>query len=275
MHSTSRVGSLLLCCVATSFHAYPAAAQTAVTRERVNLRADSLMAAPVSRVLPRGSRVTVLGERSQVTGFVRVRSASGREGWIFEDFLLPEEPAAPPTAAPGVVACGHKCGVQRWSIKTLTDAAATQVDSTPQDVTVQHLRSIPAPKPLPDDTRLAPVEFTTFRVRARLVAWKKEDDEDLHLVLADPHNSHRTIIAEVPNSTCQLVCSSASVNRFLQARNALIARLGPPPASFKTPHPMPLVTVTGVGFFDFIHGQNGVAPNGFELHPVTSIVFEN
>jgi len=27
-------------------------------------------------------------------------------------------------------------------------------------------------------------------------------------------------------------------------------------------------SVTGVGFFDFLHGQTGVAPNGVELHPV-------
>jgi hypothetical protein len=27
-------------------------------------------------------------------------------------------------------------------------------------------------------------------------------------------------------------------------------------------------TVTGVGFFDFNHGQTGVAPNAIELHPV-------
>jgi hypothetical protein len=26
--------------------------------------------------------------------------------------------------------------------------------------------------------------------------------------------------------------------------------------------------VTGVGFFDAMHGQAGVAPNGIELHPV-------
>jgi hypothetical protein len=26
--------------------------------------------------------------------------------------------------------------------------------------------------------------------------------------------------------------------------------------------------VTGVAFFDFLHGQTGVAPNGIELHPV-------
>jgi hypothetical protein len=25
--------------------------------------------------------------------------------------------------------------------------------------------------------------------------------------------------------------------------------------------------ITGVGFFDRIHGQAGVAPNGIELHP--------
>jgi hypothetical protein len=26
--------------------------------------------------------------------------------------------------------------------------------------------------------------------------------------------------------------------------------------------------VSGVAFFDFLHGQTGVAPNGIELHPV-------
>jgi len=29
----------------------------------------------------------------------------------------------------------------------------------------------------------------------------------------------------------------------------------------------------GLGYFDFLHGQDGVAPNGIELHPVTDIVF--
>jgi hypothetical protein len=32
-------------------------------------------------------------------------------------------------------------------------------------------------------------------------------------------------------------------------------------------------TLSGVGFFDFKHSQNGVAPNGIELHPVTAICF--
>jgi hypothetical protein len=33
------------------------------------------------------------------------------------------------------------------------------------------------------------------------------------------------------------------------------------------------VQIQGVGFFDFLHGQTGVAPNGIELHPVVKIDF--
>jgi hypothetical protein len=31
-------------------------------------------------------------------------------------------------------------------------------------------------------------------------------------------------------------------------------------------------TIRGIGFFDFLHGQTGVAPNGIELHPVLRFV---
>jgi len=33
------------------------------------------------------------------------------------------------------------------------------------------------------------------------------------------------------------------------------------------------VQIKGVGMFDFLHGQTGVAPNGIELHPVLDIIF--
>jgi hypothetical protein len=36
-----------------------------------------------------------------------------------------------------------------------------------------------------------------------------------------------------------------------------------------------IVVVTGVGFFDFLHGQTGAAPNGIELHPVLKIELES
>ena len=32
------------------------------------------------------------------------------------------------------------------------------------------------------------------------------------------------------------------------------------------------VTITCVGFWDILHGQIGVAPNGIELHPVLRFI---
>jgi hypothetical protein len=34
------------------------------------------------------------------------------------------------------------------------------------------------------------------------------------------------------------------------------------------------VSVTGVAFFDTLHGQEGVAKNGIELHPLLAIAFK-
>jgi len=38
-------------------------------------------------------------------------------------------------------------------------------------------------------------------------------------------------------------------------------------------YPSATITVRGVGFLDFAHGQNGVVPNAIELHPVLEICF--
>jgi len=37
--------------------------------------------------------------------------------------------------------------------------------------------------------------------------------------------------------------------------------------------PRPLVGITGVGFFDYLHRQRGVALNGIKLHPVLDVSF--
>lgn len=52
------------------------------------------------------------------------------------------------------------------------------------------------------------------------------------------------------------------------ARQALVARVGEPGTGSFTKL-TGTATITGVGFFDFEHGQRGVAPNAIELHPVT------
>ena len=101
--------------------------------------------------------------------------------------------------------------------------------------------------------------------------WKLEGDRDMHLVIADPAQPTRTMIVEVPSTTCDHVCSSGHVAQFRFARAALIAKFGTPTSSFHRFATPPPITVTGVGFFDFLHGQTGVAPNGVELHPVLKV----
>jgi hypothetical protein len=57
------------------------------------------------------------------------------------------------------------------------------------------------------------------------------------------------------------------------ARAGLIRACGKVPRdTFRNIHG--LATISGVGFFDFLHGQRGVAPNAIELHPVLSFVGE-
>ncbi len=170
--------------------------------------------------------------------------------------------------------CGTHCGTERWPVKTLTDADVSHVTFTPVTTTVAHLRGLTAPATRPDSARVAPTELTTFRVHGVLIGWKLEStDRDMHLVIADAAHPTRTMIAEVPSTTCDHVCTSGHTTQFRAARAALMAHFGAPTSHYhKFPTPQP-ITVTGVGFFDFIHNQTGVAPNAIELHPVLKVTF--
>jgi hypothetical protein len=160
------------------------------------------------------------------------------------------------------------CGVERWSVKTGTDADADMINlQSTSATTVASLVALPAPSTLPDNSRVQPTETTVFRLSATLTEYKLEDDSDYHLVLSD--GSGHTMIAEIPDPAC--VGSASPLGSGIQkARGEFDARYTPT-SSFKTANVT--VTVTGVGFFDFQHGQTGVAPNGIELHAVLDVQF--
>jgi hypothetical protein len=174
----------------------------------------------------------------------------------------------------GGLGCGVHCGTERWAVKTLTDADAASVNFSPRPSTVAWLTSQPAPSSLPEDSRIAPLEFQAFTVRALLVGYKEEDDRDFHLLLADPSDPSATMIAEIPSAECSDACSSHYASSFESARRLLEARFGMPENRFRSPRGSVIVDVTGVAFFDFFHRQRGVAPNAIELHPVLSLRFE-
>jgi hypothetical protein len=107
-----------------------------------------------------------------------------------------------------------------------------------------------------------------YRVEARLLALFGEADGDYHLVLASLRDPTITMIAEVPDPRCAGACASGNAEVYARLRQKLMDRLNSPQSESR-----PLVRVTGVGFFDFLHGQRGVAPNGIELHPVLDVEF--
>jgi hypothetical protein len=166
---------------------------------------------------------------------------------------------------------GEHCGTERWPVKTLSDGDAARVNFNPVPATVTDLRALPAPGSLPQASRIAPTELTTFSVTANVVEFKIETDLDIHLVIADPNDASATMIVEFPNAAdCSGAVASAHRANMETARQALINTFGQPSSSHFTSI-TGTITLAGVGFFDFKHGQTGVAPNAIELHPVLSV----
>ena len=145
-------------------------------------------------------------------------------------------------------------------MKTGTDADAGLINlQSPTQTTIA------SPTNLPANNRIQPTETTIFQLHATLTEYKLEPDSDYHLILSD--GSGNTIISEMASPAC-VGSSSLLLSSIQNARSEFDARYITT-SSFQTAN-VP-VTVTGVGFFDFLHGQTGVAPNGIELHPVLDV----
>lgn len=171
------------------------------------------------------------------------------------------------------------CGTERWAVKTSADKDADKVNTAvPITTTVANLVTIAAPtraeldaKP---DSRFA-AELHAYTVQGYLVGFKRETDEDFHIVIADLAQPKTTMIVEIPAGDCMPTTDGGSLsasslrNEAVKLQASWQARFGKATAKFKNVavHKMK-VEITGVGFFDFLHGQTGVAPNGFELHRV-------
>jgi hypothetical protein len=157
------------------------------------------------------------------------------------------------------------CGVERWRVKVGLDQDARRVRLNVVPTTIVHLRSLHPPATLPRLSRVRPVETTVWAIDGVMLRYKVEEDSDVHVVLAD--SGGRTMIVELPAPQC-LTASSPFLRAIKTVRRAFVARFHP--TGFWQ-RPRIRVHVVGVGFFDFRHGQSGVAPNGIELHPVLSM----
>jgi hypothetical protein len=159
-----------------------------------------------------------------------------------------------------------ECGIERWHVKILTDAASSNIDWTPVATTIAQQNAFPQLIVSEDTTRMA-FEEQAVSMACTIVEFKKEDDRDIHLVLVD--TAQDSMIAEIPGTSCAEVAASSHAAGFDAAAKWISDHLGTPDTYFK--HVNVSATITGVLFQDFAHGQEGHAKNYREIHPVTNI----
>jgi KAP family P-loop domain len=185
---------------------------------------------------------------------------------------------ASPDARDGGAEVRQVAGRRRWSVKTGADPDAQKlVGQPPTATTIASLRALAVPAVLPPEGRSPGAEETVWQLDATLVGFTHQSSGDYSLVITDDQDN--TMIAKIPDP--ELAPGSLFAQQIAAARQAFDSRFGieavAAPASvsarrqfIRAAEP---ITVQGLGFFDYLHGQTGVAPNAFELHPVISIVF--
>ena len=157
----------------------------------------------------------------------------------------------PLEAAPVPLRLVTKPGVERWPVKTGTDADVALVGKNVVngqnlgtgivDTTVEELIRIPRPPGMRpptelfaqfQDHRASPVETTVWRVDADIIALKQEADGDYHLVLQGV--SGQTMIAEIPTPQTRFVGTTPWLANMTVARKAVDDKLVSPlsPAAF-------------------------------------------
>lgn len=160
--------------------------------------------------------------------------------------------------------CG---GHERWDVKTLQDTGAHNIKFVPIQSSITNLRNLTHTVKIGNHTPRFGTEFNCYQIDCRIREYRIEDDGDVHLVLVEVKDSTKTMVGEIPDINCQQIRNSKFIKSFAGARQEF--------ETFKLPHYKVkdgIYTITGVCFFDKVHGQLGVAPNGVEIHPIMDIV---
>jgi hypothetical protein len=154
-----------------------------------------------------------------------------------------------------------------WKYKIGTDAQARDVSLAPVETTIDALLAFPHVDRPEDGSRIAPVETTTWVVRdVELGGYQRSPDGDVHMIIADAHG--HTMIIEATPPFC-LADATPWRAQIARVRKRVDAEIPMAAIGWRTL----TMSVAGIGYFDYQHGQFGVAGNGIELHPVLSICF--
>jgi len=201
----------------------------------------------------------------------KVKAAAMEVGQAVES-IAPE--AAPPVMHPGV---------ERWPVKTGTDADVAKVGVNNLngdnlgpglvDTTVEEMLALPRASNMPpvrssftknsfyQDRRAAPTETTVWRLKAVVTEAKLEQDGDYHLVLKST-SSDKTMIGEIPDPDPAYVKNPVWCADIKMARDAVNKKLG---------HPLPPVGFDASDIAPPTHERFENAPMADETAAMTKV----
>ena len=168
------------------------------------------------------------------------------------------------------------CGTWRWDVKTLTDKGGTDLLSkTPIQTTINKLVIVKPPKVLKESSQSDGKmprytrEKQVVEITAYVTEIKKEDDNDLHLVLKSL-TSDKTMVGEIPDPNCPDFDRFLSLREYFKQTRDSGMKVWDSLKQKKSPIK---VKITGVPFWDGVHAN---APTGAslyfrEIHPILKI----
>lgn len=166
---------------------------------------------------------------------------------------------------------GQNCGIERWKIKTLSDADTAEIDFSNIKGSSVH-EQVNLLRPFGKINARQPSEEEVYQIECFIIGFVKEKDHDIHIKVKDV-NTDETMVIELVNPDCFDAKNSSHYHQFQEVYESFINNMGAPHSTFKLLDTPTLISITGVGFWDFLHGQKGMAKNGREIHPVLSMIF--
>lgn len=162
----------------------------------------------------------------------------------------------------------------RRDVRTGSDPDAPLVEEAPVPTTVEEFVKEPRPAEIKNPTERHPAfqdrrtegaERTIYEVEAEIVAYKEMLSGSYRLSLKG--ETGRTMVANCVDP--KLVDpGSRWAKQIAEVRREIKEKLKPRRAYT---HGSRRVRITGIGFFNHVHGQSGVTPNGIELTPVLGV----
>jgi hypothetical protein len=157
-----------------------------------------------------------------------------------------------------------RCGGLTWRLKTFSDTQRARVDMTPQTTTIASIRERRGPAH-PPTRRSTPFQLQTWEAPAQITSYRLDTTGSVRLVLFDDGSYMNAVI---PSPAC-LSGRTRDRTDIAAAWHLFVDRCGRATLNWQSLGA--IFFVRGVGFWGPRASARGGAPNGAELHPVTSL----